>query len=118
MDRQPNTSPQLSDSAARPGILPFHERRKHPRRPLHAKATVTLLDGPGAGQVHQVLTRDLSLSGLSFYLKVPLAVGQNCRIEVTEGSRTTVNECEVVRSRPLSTGRHEMGVKFRTTTRR
>src|ERR1700704_2256917 len=58
---------------------------------------------------HEILTRDLSLSGVSFLLKESLAVGWRCRLLV--GSQT--HHCEVVRSRPLSNGKHEMAIAFR-----
>jgi hypothetical protein len=92
---------------------PDRERRREHRRLIQTKATLTVVDGPSADSVHEILTRDLSLSGLSFLLKAPLSVGQNCRIEMPVNGGMTSHLCEVVRTRPLSNGKFEMGVQFR-----
>jgi hypothetical protein len=94
--------------------IPFCERRKEPRRPTHSRAILAVLDGSNAGASHEVQTRDLSMGGLSFLLREPLSVGQTCRIDVhTASGRVSSHICEVVRSRLLSNGRHEMAVRFR-----
>jgi hypothetical protein len=90
------------------------DRRRDSRKPLQTRGTVVVLDGPDANSVHDVLTRDMSFSGVSFQLKLPLNVGQRVRLEVQSPSNgITRRMAEVVRSRPLSNGKFEMAVQFR-----
>src|SRR5205823_13819938 len=102
--------PKRNPAVTLPPVLlaPSSDRRRDNRKPLQTKATLTILDGPLANTKHEVLTRDMSFSGVSFLLKDMLSVGQNCRLEmVLNGHGLQTFECEVTRSRPLSNGRHE-----------
>ena len=102
----PRTLPPIS--------LADRDRRHDHRRPVQTKAVLTLAEGSAIAGQHEILLRDQSLSGVSFLLREPLAVGQTCRIAIN-GSRNGASShlCEVVRSRPVSNGRFEMAVQFR-----
>lgn len=89
------------------------ERRGERRRNMLGRARLIVLDGPAASSSHEILTRDLSFSGLSFLLRQSLAVGQLCRLEFPDESNNPPRLCEVVRSRPISNGKYEMAVQFR-----
>jgi hypothetical protein len=102
-------APRIAPAVTLAPISPAADRRQNNRNSLQSKAILTVLDGPTANSTHEIMTRDLSLSGVSFLLRESLAVGQTCRLLVGSHSHF----CEVVRSRLLSNGRHEMAVMFR-----
>jgi hypothetical protein len=112
MSDNPNGSVRASFPQPGTPSLERDRRREH-RRPVQTRATVTLLDEADTNTPYDVLTRDLSLSGISFLLRTPLVPGQRCRIDLQTPSGITSHLCEVVRSRPVSNGRYEMAVQFR-----
>lgn len=103
-------APRVAPAVTLAPTSPHADRRQNNRNPLQSKAILIVMEGHQIKGKHEITMRDLSLSGVSFLLRESLAVGQMCKMVV--GKHTHV--CEVVRSRPLSNGRHEMAVMFRT----
>ena len=109
--RTPRFMSQSSNAAARTSLS---DRRNSLRGPVQLKAKLVVLDGLGSGTVHDIQTRDQSLSGLSFLLRESLRVGQACEVQLeSNGQAGKKYLAEIVRSRPISNGRYEMALQFR-----
>src|SRR5258708_31367175 len=75
-------SPRVAPAVTLAPTSPSADRRRDNRNPLQHKALVTVLAGPTATSRHEILTRALSLTGVSFLLRQSLAVGQRYRLQV------------------------------------
>jgi len=105
--------PTSTPNAARAdlGRVTLSDRRNSLRGPAQSRARLTIMDGPGAGATHNVLTREQPLVGVSFMLHAELTVGQQC--ELAFDGRPQKVQGEVVRCRPISGGRYEAAVQIR-----
>ncbi|HYX85083.1 MAG TPA: PilZ domain-containing protein [Gaiellales bacterium] len=88
---------------------PGHRRTKRARRTDQAEAHVlysTVLD---AGHRLGVRLADISASGVSFVSELAMAVGDRVMLSIYIGARPITLEALVVRSEPVSFGRHRIG---------
>ena len=105
---------RLSNYVA-PAVTLDRDRRRERRGPVRRSAKVTVLSGLANGEQYEVITRDASTAGSSFFLRSPLPIGTRIRlVEIVDEKPHRSFEGEVVRSRPISNGRHEMNVKYDT----
>ncbi len=104
--------PQSFSSEA--GRSSLSERRTSHRGPVQTKARLIVLNDAADGTAHDIMTREASLSGITFLLRESLSVGQQCRVEFdSNGHAGRKYLAEIVRSRPISGGRYEMAMEFR-----
>ena len=96
-----------------PAVTLDRDRRRERRGPVRREAQVTILNGLASGETYDVITRDASTSGSSFYLRTVLPVGTRLKItEMVDERPHRTFEGEVTRTRPISNGRHEMSVRY------
>src|SRR5258707_5253135 len=69
-------SPRVAPAVTLAPTSPSADRRRDNRNPLQHKAIITVLDRPTANSRHEILTRDPSLTAVSFLLRESLAVCQ------------------------------------------
>lgn len=90
------------------------ERRRERRNAAAIKVTMTVLNGPGAGQTRELVTRDSSYSGVSFTTDQPLSVGQSCQLFLQNPDLTIARfVAQVIRSRTNSEGNYEVAMRFK-----
>ena len=79
---------------------------------------MTVLDGLLAGQQFECIQRELSAESASLLVKAELRVGQRVKLQCFEDDQPVgpVTSGEVIRSRPLTTGRYEVLVEYRRPT--
>jgi hypothetical protein len=86
-------------------------RRAARRRPTHE--TVCRLTGPGGEEVGRGLVWNLSASGVSLLLSLPLEPGTHVAVELTgAGGATVHNGLSVVHLNRLRTGDYVLGGQF------
>lgn len=103
---------RLSNYVA-PAVTLDRDRRRERRGPVRREAHVTVLSGVARDEHYVVTTRDASTAGSSFYLKSPLPLGTRVKVvEMVDERPHRSFQGEVIRSRPISNGRHEMNVRY------
>ncbi len=103
---------RLSNYVA-PAVTLDRDRRRERRGPVRREAQVTVLSGLARDEQYNVVTRDASTAGSSFYLKSPLPIGTRVKVvELVDERPHRTFEGEVTRARPISNGRHEMNVRY------
>jgi hypothetical protein len=90
------------------------DRRRRPRRGGQDEHQVTVIDGLGAGERHVCVYREVNADSASLLVKFDLRAGQRVRIQaLNDGVPAGASmQGEIVRSRPLTTGRWEVLVEF------
>lgn len=109
---RPKRVSRLTNQVA-PAVTLDRDRRRERRGPVRRAAVVTELSGLGKGDEHNVITRDASTSGSSFYLKEQIPVGTKLKIvEIIDERPHRSFEGEVTRVRPITNGRYEMNCRY------
>lgn len=90
------------------------DRRRRPRRGGHDDYEVTVVDGLGAGERHACVYREVTLDSACMLVKADLRAGQRVRVQaLNDGMPSGPSmQGEIVRSRPLTTGRWEVLVEY------
>ena len=105
---------QFLGGATRPTSL--DDRRRRPRRASQDGHRVSVLDGLLAGQQFECVLREITEETSSLLVRADLRVGQRVRVQGynEEGHPTgSAIQAEVIRSRPLTTGRYEIMIESR-----
>lgn len=90
------------------------ERRRERRNAASIKVTMTVLNGPGAGQTKELVTRDTSFGGVSFTTDQPLSIGQSCQLFLQNPDLTIARfVAQVIRSRTNGEGNYEVAMMFK-----
>lgn len=94
------------------------DRRRRPKRGCGGEYRVTVLDGLLSGQHFECIQREINTETASLLVKAELRVGQRVRLQCFEEGHAVgpASEAEVVRSRPLTTGRWEVMIEYRRPT--
>ena len=90
------------------------DRRRRPRRGGHDEHQITVIDGLSAGERYGCVYREVTADSASLLVKADLRAGQRVRVQhLTDGiAAGAPQQGEIVRSRPLTTGRWELLVEF------